>query len=402
MQCKDINKDTIREAFEKIISGIDSKIADNEVIHNVENKIFRELLNLGQLLFQYFLNGVFCQSRKKNKEYRKSGLKNSGLTKRTLITIFGVVEIIRFKFYDTIHKKIVYPFDTENKIGESKFSYTLQDWIGKSATDNTFEESVSDVNRILGMDLAGMQSERITDKMSEDVGAFYDQKVYSMQKEGKFFAAGFDDKGVPIRAGSLGRKAESNGVRLSKGQKRDVQRHSTVSVTYSFDERYRTSEDVIKSLFKEKKEMKIEPLEKQTTAQHKHIRAFMSDKEKAIEYGFNQILKRNEGTTKPIVVLIDGDRGLEHAVDRVAERMQLTERIDTKILDIIHVTEYVWTAANVHYGEKSDQRETWVKQQCKLLLDSQTETVIETLNILLQEHKRNSGKVRDLVLSSVD
>jgi len=76
---------------------------------------------------------------------------------------------------------------------------------------------------------------------------------------------------------------------LGKGQKRDTKRHSTVSVTYSFNERYRTAQDVVDSLFKEKKTdkkaKKIEPLEKQTTAQHKHIRAFMGDKEKAIEYG---------------------------------------------------------------------------------------------------------------------
>ncbi len=396
MQCKDNNVELIRQEFEKIIIGLEEQTRKNVAIHVVENNIFRGLLNIGFLLFQFYLNSLFKRSATKNKEFRASGLKNSGLTKRKLITIFGEVEIKRYKFYDTINKRVVYPFDSAYKIGESKFSYTLQDWIGKASTDDTFEESVSDVNRILGLDLAAMQSERISGKMSESVETYYAQKDYSKQIEGKFFAAGFDDKGVPIRAGSLGRESESNGVRLGKGQKRDVQRHSTVSVTYSFNERIRNPEDVISSLFKEKKETKIEPLEKQTTAQHKHIRAFMSDKEKAIEYGFNQILKRNGGKTKPIVVLIDGDRGLEHAVNRVAQSMQLTERINTKILDIIHVTEYVWTAANVHFGEKSNQRETWVKQQCKLLLESQTEKVIETLNVLLQEHKGNSGKVRDL------
>jgi len=396
MQCKDINIDLIRQEFEKIITELEKNITANAVIHSIENKIFKNLLHIGYLLLQYYIKGIFNQSRMRNKEYRKSGLKNCGLKKRTLITIYGIVEIIRFKFYDTVNKKVVYPFDLEYKIGEGKFSHTLQDWIGKAATENTYQESVSEFNRIFGLDLVAMQSERIANKMSEKVEAYYRQKDNSKQIEGKFFAAGFDDKGVPIRAGSLGREADSNAVRLSKGQKRDVQRHSTVSVTYSFNERCRTSEEVISSLFKEKKKEKIEPLEKQTTAQHKHIRAFMNDKEKAIEYGFNQILKRNDGTTKPIIVLIDGDRGLEHAVDRVAQRMQISERIDTKVLDFIHVTEYVWKAANVHFGEKSNQRELWVKQQCKLLLDSQTESVIESMQVLLAEHKGNKGKERDL------
>ena len=338
MQSKDINLDLIRKEFDRIITNVENNFNTDSALHNVENMIFRELLRLGKLLFQYYLNGIYRESKKQNKEHRKSGLKNCGLAKHTLFTIFGAVEIFRYKFYDTINKKTVYPFDAEHKIGEGKYSYTLQDLIGKSATDNTFEESVSEINRILGIDLAAMQSERIAGKMSESVEEFYKQKDYKKQIEGKFFAVGFDDKGVPIRAGNLGREAESNGVRLSKGQKRDVQRHSTVSVTYSFNERCRTPDDVISSLFKEKKKEneKKEPLEKQTTAQHKHIRAFMNDKEKAIKYGFCQVLKRNGGTIQPIVALIDGDRGLEHAVDRVALRMQLTGRIDAKVLDIIH------------------------------------------------------------------
>ncbi len=95
MQCKDINLDLIRKEFEKIIDGIENKINKKDALHTVESMIFKELLSLGQLLFQYFLNSIFSQSRLKNKEYRKSGLKNCGLTKRTLITIFGMVEILR-------------------------------------------------------------------------------------------------------------------------------------------------------------------------------------------------------------------------------------------------------------------------------------------------------------------
>jgi len=110
MQCKDINIDLIRQEFEKIISELENNIKSNEVIHNVENKIFKNLLHVGYLLLQYYIKGIFSQSRMKNKEYRKSGLKNCGLKKRTLITIYGIVEIIRFKFYDTNNKKVVYGY----------------------------------------------------------------------------------------------------------------------------------------------------------------------------------------------------------------------------------------------------------------------------------------------------
>jgi hypothetical protein len=396
MQRKDTNIDLIRKEFEKIIDGIEIKSFEQQAIHDVERSIHLELLHLGNILLQHYTAKVIKQNKEKNKERAKEGLKNCGQVKRTLLTIFGIIEILRPKYYDTINKRVVYPFDIEYKISGSKFSYTLQDLIGKSATVNTFDESVSDINRIFELELVAMQSKRIANQLSGNVEPYYKQKDYSKQIEGEYFAAGFDDKGVPIIAGNLGREAESNGVRLGKGQKRDTKRHSTVSVTYSFNERYRTADDVIASLFKENKKQKIEPIEKQTTAQHKHIRAFMGDKERAMEYGLTQILRRNGGSTKPIVILIDGDRGLEHAVNRVIERLGISKRIEAKILDIIHVTEYLWKAANAHFGEKSKERESWVKQQCKLLLESQTELVIKTITEMSEEHKETVSKIEIL------
>jgi hypothetical protein len=396
MKSKDINLDLIRKEFEKIISHLHENAGKSTVIHEVEKNILKEVLSLSLLLLQYYTNLVFKKEKVKNKERKKEGLKNCGLSVRLQYTIFGVLEIYRTKFYDTINKKVVYPFDIEYKLGTSKFSYTLQDFIGKAATENTYEQSVTYVNKIFGLDFAPMQSERIVTNLSTNVDKYYEQKDNKKQVEGKYFAAGFDDKGVSIKAGSLNREAESNGLRLGKGQKRDVKRHSTVSVTYSFDERVRTAEDVISSLFKEKTTKKIEPLEKQTTAQNKHIRAFMNDKDKTIEYGFNQILRRNGGLKEPIVVLIDGDRGLEHAVNRVSEKMNITNRIEAKILDFIHVTEYVWKSANVNFGEKNAERESWVKEQCKLLLKGEVETVIATIENFLEQHKINAGKKRDL------
>ena len=82
---------------------------------------------------------------------------------------------------------------------------------------------------------------------------------------------------------------------------------------------------------------------------NKHIRAFLSDKEKAIGYGFDNIIKRCGVASKKIVALIDGDRALEKAIDRVAKSKCITAMIICKILDFIHVVEYIWKAANAHY-----------------------------------------------------
>lgn len=247
-----------------------------------------------------------------------------------------------------------------------------------------------------------MQAERISNKLSEEVEVFYEEEATLPREEGIFFAAGFDDKGVPILPAEVNRETDSSGVRLGKGQKRGVKKSSTVSVTYSFDPNIRKAEDVIASLFKEKNNearKNNELLEPKSEAKNKHIRAFLSDKKKAMEYGFENIQKRSGDETKNIVVLIDGDRGLEKAIDRAVESKDMKNRIIFKVLDFIHVTEYIWKAANIYFGEKSSQRVDWVKEQCLLLLQGETNTVLKNLQKLIQHGKYMTAKHR--VIKSV-
>ena len=173
-------------------------------------------------------------------------------------------------------------------------------------------------------------------------------------------------------------------------------------MTYSFNPNKRTPEEVIESLFKEnrnKERENKEPLGPQKQSNNKHIRAFLSDKKKATEYGFENILKRTSEISKNIVVLIDGDRGLEQAINRAIEAKGIKERIIFKVLDFIHVTEYIWKAANIYYGEKSSDRLKWVKSQCLLLLQGNHDAAIENLQIMIQDNKYKTSKYK--VIKSV-
>lgn len=285
--------------------------------------------------------------------------------------------------------------DKELGMPQGKYSYKLQDWIGYGATDTDFRSSVKLLNRVLGQNFSEMQSQRITNNLSAEVEEFYDASTLPDKKEeGEYFAAGFDDKGIPILPSEVNREIDSSGERLGKGQKNGVKKSSTVSVTYSFAPFIRTPEKVLSNLFDKHKAEKKEQESQESVSdtQNKHIRAFLSDKDKAIGYGFDNIVKRGGGTPKKMVALIDGDRGLEKAIDRVADKKGITAMIICKILDFIHVVEYLWKAANAHFGETSSKRIDWVKQQCLLLLQSQTDAVIGNLQVLVQQNKPKSKK----------
>lgn len=63
-----------------------------------------------------------------------------------------------------------------------------------------------------------------------------------------------------------------------------------------------------------------------------------------------KVLERDKTASKPIIVLIDGNRALEKAVNKVVEQHELQERVDAYVLDLIHVLEYVWRVGNARWG----------------------------------------------------
>jgi len=375
MHNKSIQIQELNQIFNQIIENLELQAKNKVHLHQVEQETFDSVLKIGSLFMQLFIteakNSVENNCEKELYQHKDTRI-------RTLTTIFGDIEFERRKYKNLADHSYIYMLDKELGLGDNHFSFLLQDWIGCASTEMDYRSSTKYIGKIFGLKLHGMQADRMVDEMSEDVDLFYETESPKSADDCEFYAAGFDDKGVSIKASELGHPADSNGVRLGKGQKRGVKKHSTVSCTYGFDCRVRSAEDVVSSLFKEDDKDKIRE-NQQKHAINKHLRAFMSDKEKAISYGFDNIVKRQGNESKKIVVLIDGDRGLESTVDKVIESKSMLLQIEAKVLDIIHVTEYLWIAANAHFGEKSDHRLLWVKQQCLLLLKSEQKLVQDTL-----------------------
>ena len=419
MENKSSQIEILKQDFNKLISEVEVATKKGKRIDQVESTLLTSLLAMGKHVLQLYIVLVNEKTEESFKKKRTTEhYRNKGMFKRTYFSIFGSIEFMRKKYYVTPGKQIEYSLDKFLCLPDGKYSYLLQNWIGNNATDTDFRASVELLNRILGQKFSEMQSERISNKLSSSVEKFYQQKerklapkkdkkhtsieyrkpsepeeqegIKAVQQEGTYFAAGFDDKGIAILPSEMNREAESTGVRLGKGEKKGVTKSSTVSVTYSFDPFIRSAEDVVSNLFKETTTDKknIEPSEPKKTTENKHIRAFMSDKEKAINYGLENALKRGCEKKKPIVLLIDGDRGLEKAIDRVTTNKAIEHLIVAKVLDIIHVLEYLWKAANAHFGEKSPKRIEWVKKQCLLILQSRTKTVIKNLKQLIKQNKR--------------
>ena len=69
------------------------------------------------------------------------------------------------------------------------------------------------------------------------------------------------------------------------------------------------------------------------------------------------------------VVPVDAGIGLEDKILKYIAQYELGPHFEGIILDIIHVSEYVWDCANAVLGEKSTLRTDWVKEMLEDLLE---------------------------------
>ena len=204
---------------------VEKSAKEGKNITDAELMIFDGLLKIGGKLLLHHIELVKENTTKSFIEENKKKLfQNKGLVMRTYYSIFGKISFTRNKYYEKGKKQIFYPVDKALQLPKGLYSYVLQDWIGFDATEKDYRSSVELINRILKQNISGMQAERISNELSEEVENFYEESANILTTERCYFAAGFDDKGIPILPSEVNRAVDSSGVRLGKGQKNGVKK----------------------------------------------------------------------------------------------------------------------------------------------------------------------------------
>lgn len=297
-----------------------------------------------------------------------------------------MITIERSKYYSE-ETGSYYPLDAQLNLPKARHSYLLQDWIARGATSEAFGPSLALLNEILGQDFKAMTAQRISQHCGAQVQAYYEDKQ-AAETEGAVLAVSFDGKGVPM-CKAMPVETTPARARLMKGQKRGTKKQATVSVSFSFDPARRRPEEVAKSLHRRWNEDERQARKrtrrhrrqhdqlKPRQAQYVHRRAFLGPQTKALRYGIEDLKRRDPEASQPIIVLIDGHRGLVAGVPKALAEAGLSAA--AMILDLVHVSEYLWKAANALLGEQNPEREGWVYERLLLLLESRLETVLAEL-----------------------
>jgi hypothetical protein len=370
----------IRQDFQDLMEYVMGDGSQTRTAYEVELTLFRRLLALGKALLRLFFVRR-AAVRPIEPVYAPDGteLKYQSLRPTTYFSVFGKVRFHRH-YYHTPGQVGSCPLDAALSLPARCYSDLLRDWTEYGSTNESYNENLQTVERILGLTLAKQALETGVREDAIDVDAFYDQKAVPLPRaEGPILVLQADGKGVPMVRGA----PTAPPARRGKGEKRTQKKEAVVTAIYTIAPHVRTPQAVAAALMADPvagpppralaaaSPQRPEPVGKE-------VRATLAGKNAALDRLARRVAQRDGPHIHYRVALTDGAEALQRQMLR---RWPLF----TLVLDIIHVIEYLWLAANAWLGETHPYRTAWVHEQLVHLLAGRTALVIQTLEKLAQQ-----------------
>ncbi len=363
----------LRHDFETLLAYVTGPDAKAQTAYCVELTIFHQLLALGASLLRLF----FFSRAAERPTAPVPAPGDPQLTYHdcrwiTYYSIFGKVRFQRHYFAALGHPGCC-PLDAALSLPERCYSDLLREWAAFGTTDESYRESQTALERILGRSLSLQALETIVQEDASDVTSFYEQPPTPTAPVplGSILVVQADGKGVPQAQSLAGVPLE----RLGKGQKRSKKKEAVVTSLYSIAPYHRTPEDVVAALMREPR---LSEGASRPRPIAKEVHATLEGKTVALGRLAQRTSERGGVPNQQYVALTDGAEALQEAM--LAQFP--THRL---VLDIIHATEYLWDAANAVLGETAAERKAWVRQRLVLVAGGAAEEVIAELEATAQD-----------------
>lgn len=368
----------------QIVDLVAAAVADGRPVHEVEQGLWDLTLQVGRQALSTFLGahghgdlGPTVTLPDGHTVQRLDKLHN-----RRYTSIFGLFTLSRAVYGSREGQALQFvPLDARLQLPESVFSQLLQDWDQALAMEQPFRQVSQTIARILKLrqsvdSLEGMNRQQApaTVDFREDLGS------PPAAEEGKIVVVSADCKGIVIRG--QGSPTVCGGERPG-GQRANQKRMAAVAAVYTVDRYQRTADDVVAALFHDPD---YEPGRRPAPC-HKRVWASLPDEgppaRSSIAVVFDwvwwEFAQRNPQLRRPTVCLCDGQETLWQACQ---ESVLDDDRVE--ILDLLHVTPRLWSAAKLLYGERSKDVLPFVRQRLTQVLEGKVESVIRAVRRLAQ------------------
>jgi hypothetical protein len=304
---------------------------------------------------------------------------------RSLITVFGTVELVRMG-YSRPGASGIFPLDRALSLPARSFSYELQRRLVKAAVQNPFLDSVQTIADLIGVSVSKRSLEQILPDAAQDFDAFYAQRSPA-PAIGSILVAAVDCKGIPMVKPPGAHPAP----RLTKGQKANKKRMATVAAVFTRTPWVRTPQQVVESLFHISRPTPADAPAPPRPENKRVWASLLKSKNAVIQEVAEEMDRRDPFASKIRVALTDGERALQIRVDRNLKV--------TLILDLMHALEKLWKAAYVFHAEGSLEADLWVLDRTLRILSGDVGQVVKGLRQSIT--KRGLSGVRRQTLEGV-
>lgn len=291
---------------------------------------------------------------------------------RRIETPVGEVEVKRL-LYQAPGVDGIAPLDAALGLPDEKYTHELRRIVAEESAKSSFDEVVELIEKRTGARVPKRQVEELTERAAQDFDAFYQERLREAEETDDLLVLSFDGKGIAMRLADLRdatrKKAEAAAatrtrMRLASGEKPNAKRMAEVAALYTLKPWPRTIEDVLHGLrSKETEAKRPRPTSKRVWASVEH------SPQRVIDDAFDEALRRDPDLARRWIVLVDGNRDQLRRIKRAAQRIGVKITI---VLDVVHVLEYVWTAAYAFHAAGTDEAETWVENRFLALLKGAT------------------------------
>ena len=349
-------------------------------LHEVERDILRQVLNIGKASVDELiaLQGDGDLGKTVLTEQGQELERSEKPFERPLRTIFGEHVVRAYVYAPGPHQAIALrPVDARLGLPKGRYSYLFEEFSQHFCVEDAFGQASVGLETVLGQKVPVDTLERINRRLGQQAAAFLDElPTPPAKEEGELLVFSGDCKGVPLVRDDA-RKVPA----FEKTERPGNRRMATLAAVYSVDRYVRTPEQIVEALFRDERtprpKRRPQPCFKHLVA--RFGRTYEDGEEtlestgpiEAFSWAAEQLASRRRPRQR-VIRLMDGQPSLWQAADLC---LGLSEDQAIDILDVLHVSSYVWRAAKVFHSQLEHQ-EAFARDRLLQILQGEVRKVI--------------------------
>lgn len=377
----EIKGESLVELAKRLETEIREAAREGKALHEVEKDVFGCVLKIGHAAIEQLLllqgDGDLGESIITADGRRLE--RSEEPVERPLRTVFGTHTIRAYVYAAGAHQAIeLRPVDARLSLPPGRCSYFFEEFSQYFCVDQAFGQASQGLAMVLRQKVSVDTLQRINRRMGEQAEEFLDRlPTPPANEEGELLVFTADGKGVPLV------KSDAQRVPAFETVERPGNRRmATLASVYTIDCYQRTPEEIVAALFRD--DTGPRPKDR-PQPQFKHVTACFTrmvedaDGELWESNGTidafcwaNEQLNVRRGAGQKVLRLMDGQASLWNAADQCLD-VPPEDMID--ILDILHVSGYVWRAAKTFYPQW-EEREAFARDRLLRILQGEVRGVI--------------------------